>query len=166
MEIEFEDYTYELSEEITGKDYLDLQQTLAKANKDIGPEVTEVLRLFALEVEKAKQEGIDEESEDFPDIKDVDMPTPNMAQYGLENIVARLKSWSRDGAITRESILALPSAHYQVLHWEGLRLDGQEQSRATNFLVKHLPTFKQEELASALENFSDSPQDGLEQPTT
>ncbi len=166
MEIEFEEHTYELSEEITGKDYLDLQETLAKANKDIGPEVKEVLRLFALEVEKAKQEGKDEKDEDFPDINSVEMPTPNMAQYGLENIVARLKSWSRDGAITRESILALPSAHYQVLHWEGLRLDGQEQSRATNFLVKHLPTFKQEELASASENSETSPQVGSEQPIT
>ena len=99
MEIEFEENTYELAEEITGKEYLALQETLREANKDIEPEVKEVLRLFALEVEKAKIEGKTEEDEDFPDIKDVEMPTPNMAQYGLGNIVARLKSWSRDGEI-------------------------------------------------------------------
>ena len=134
MDIEFEGETYELSEEITGKDYLALQETLSKANKNIEPEVKEVLRLFAIEVEKAKQEGKSEEDEGFPDIKDIDMPTPNMAQYGLESIVARLKSWSRKEKITKDSILALPSAAYQVLHWEGLRLDRQEQSRATDFL--------------------------------
>ena len=138
-----------------------MQETLAKANKDIEPEVKEILRLFALKVEQAKEAG-----EDVPDIDSVKMPTPNMAQYGLENIVARLKSWSREGTINRDSILALPSAHYQVLHWEGLKIDNAEQARATGFLVTRLSVSTQAELALISGNSETSHQVGLEQPAT
>lgn len=166
MELEFEDHTYELSEEITGGEFIALQEILDKANKDIEPEVKEVLRLFALEVEKAKEAGKDEEDDDFPSIDNVGMPTPNMAKYGLENIVARLKSWSREGTITKDSILALPSAAYQVLYWEGLRIDNAEQARATGFLVTRLPVSTQGELASISEASKNSHQVGSEQPVT
>ena len=135
LNIEFEDQTYELSEEITGADYLKLREILVKANKDIEVESREALRLHLELVKRAEEEGVDP--------PEADIPTPDMTEYGLANIVMRLKSWSLDGDITRESILALDSAHYQILHWEVLRLDGDENKRASAFLVTRLPASRQ-----------------------
>ena len=158
MNIEFEDQTYELAEEITGADYLKLREILVKANKDIEVESKDALRLNLEQTKKAMEEGIDP--------PEPDLPTPDMTEYGLANIVMRLKSWSLEGDITRESILAMPAAPYQVLHWEVLRLDGDENKRATDFLVTRLPDSKQAELASISENSETSTPVGSEQQAT
>lgn len=156
MQIDFEGQTYELAETITGADYLELREILVKANKDIEQEVKEALRLHAEAVKRAEEEG--------KDPPDPDLPTPDMTEYGLVNIVVRLKSWSIDKDITKESILALDSAHYQILHWEVLRLDGDENKRATDFLVTRLPASKQAELASISPDSETSTPVGSGQP--
>ena len=157
MQIEFEDQTYELAEEITGADYLKLREILQKANKDIEVESREALRLHAEVVRRATEEGVD--------LPNSDLPTPDMTEYGLANIMMRLKSWSLEGDITKESILAMSAAHYQVLHWEVLRLDGNENKRATDFLVTRLPDSKQAALASISGNSEVSQAAGSEPPT-
>ena len=164
MEIEYDDHTYELAEEITGGQYLELQGVMKKANADIAEESKDVLRR---RIEILKQaDGEAEKAEAMEKAAGIDMPTPDMDEYGLENLIMRLKSWSREGEITRQSILALPSGAYQALHWKGLNLDGQENAKAQDFLVTLLPDSKQAALALALETSTDSPQDGSEQPDT
>ncbi len=161
MDLEFDGQTYELSEEITGAKYLELQAVMKKANEKIDKESKEGLRLFAEATKKALDDGVDP-----PNSEDFNIPQPDLTEYGRQNIIARLVAWSRDEEITEASIMNLPSATYQVLHWEVLDLDGQENKKATDFLVTKLRGFSKVESVSPSEISANSPQAGSEQPVT
>ncbi len=161
MNLEFDSHTYELSEEVTGAKYLELQAVMKKANEEIDKESKEALRLFAEATKKALADD-----EEPPDSGDFNIPQPDLTEYGRQNIIARLVAWSRDEDISEASIMELPSATYQVLHWEVLDLDGQENKKATDFLVSKLRVSNPVESASPSKISENSRQVGSEQPVT
>ncbi len=161
MNLEFDGHIYELSEEVSGGKYLELQAVMKEANEQIDKESKEGLRLFAEATKKALDNG-----KDAPDSNDFNIPQPDLTEYGRQNIIARLVAWSRDEEISEASIMSLPSATYQVLHWEVLDLDGQENRKATDFLVAKLNVSNKVESASPSKISENSRQAGSEQPVT
>lgn len=74
----------------------------------------------------------------------------DMTAYGHINLVKRLASWDWDKELNDENIKALPMKHYQVLFNASIRLEAEEGSEATNFLLELWETSKPVELSSTL----------------
>jgi hypothetical protein len=77
-------------------------------------------------------------------------PGDGMTEYGELNLLLRLKRWTWPSEITKDSVLALPSAHFHVLQMISWDLDNKEAKPGNDFILGRLNSLKLVESPSEL----------------
>ena len=146
------EHVYQLSQKLTGQDYLEMQSTL------FTPPV------------KLKRNGSEQEGEIEGEIEG-ELEVPEITDdvvtgYNHKVLMVRLKEWDWDKPINEENVRALPMSHYATLYQISVQFQRDEMGPMEDFLRNHSALSSLLGLQSTSEPSSDSPQSTSDPPSS